>query len=148
MSPFLIPLFFLPSSLSLCRNPTCRIVTAKWLAYYRTRWAGTVAPRCSYVALPLATTMQRPNPPWCLASGNYASILSCHGLLRSAAQHTTTHTFLAQLQLLGCFSAEMCSTQICYSHITTSNFAFEVPHTALEVEFVLQFSFWSCWGCL
>lgn len=65
--PFFLPLFFF---LSPCRNPTCRTVTAKWLASYKTRWAGTVAPPCSSVALPPATTRQRPNLPWCLANGN------------------------------------------------------------------------------
>lgn len=55
---------------SLCRNPMCLTVTAKWLASCRTHWAGTAAPPCLSVALHPATMMQRPNPRWCLANGN------------------------------------------------------------------------------
>lgn len=72
--PLLSLILFLRFFLSLCRNPMCHTVTVKWLASYRTRWAGTAAPPCLSVALPLATTIQRPNPPWCLANGN---VLPC-----------------------------------------------------------------------
>lgn len=93
-------------SLSLCRKPMCRIVTAKLLAFCRTRWAETVVPPCSFVVLPLATMMQRLNPPWCLANGNYTSMLSSHGL------HGLDNTAL--LQLLGCFSADVFRSQILF----------------------------------
>lgn len=83
-------------SLSLCRNPMCRTVTAKWLASSRTHWAGTVAPPCSSVALPPATMMQKPNPPWCLANGK---LLPCSGATGCCTVQHNTHPCLTQLQL-------------------------------------------------
>lgn len=69
-NPLLYALLTIAASFSHThRNPTCRTVTAKWPASYRTLWVGTAAPQCSSVVLPPTTMTWRPNPPWCLANG-------------------------------------------------------------------------------
>lgn len=123
----LIP--FLPFSLFLCRNPMCRTVTVRWLASYRTRWAGTAVPPCLSVALPPATMIQRPNPPWCLANGN---VLPCQIAMNLwSTAHICVSLSCSHWNTL----AEMCTPEIhvCCSHITASNFAFD--KVASEVGF-------------